>query len=184
MSSLSLITISNTTLRIPGADPWHADPWDPALSVMTDFRARASVTVSQTASVDEALEHMKHTGVRSAFAIDERSRVVVGLVTAYDISSEKPMQHMIASSARRSEVQVRDIMQRICDWRVLDIKQVERVTVAAVAQLFAETGLTHVPVVEISEDGEHRLRGMLSAANIKRLLVKHDAVQKTVPTPS
>jgi hypothetical protein len=57
-------------LQIPGADPWHASPLDPALSVMTDFRERPSVTVSELSSIDAALEHMKRAGVRSASATD------------------------------------------------------------------------------------------------------------------
>src|SRR3984957_10067694 len=94
MSILSLTVVRNTSLQIPGVDPWQADPQDPALTVMTDFRERTSVTVSDTATIDEALEHMRHTGVRCAFAIDDQSRMVVGLITAYDIVGEKPMQYM------------------------------------------------------------------------------------------
>ncbi len=175
MSILSLTVITNTSLKIPGVDPWHAHPQDPALSVMTDFRERASVTVSATAMIDEALEHMKHTGVRSAFAIDDQSRVVVGLVTAYDITGEKPMQYMQTAAIPRREVLVRDIMQRISDLRVADIKQIELATVAAVFDIFTDERLTHVPVMETSEAGEQRLRGLLSAAKIKRLLSRPEA---------
>jgi CBS domain-containing protein len=170
MSVLSLSAIVNPRLKIPGADPWHADPKDPALSVMTDFRERASVTVSETAMIDEALEHMRHTGVRSAFAIDDQNRIVVGLITAYDITGEKPMQYMQSAAIPRREVLVRDIMQRSSELRAADIKQIERATVADVAKLFIERRLTHVPVVETSEAGEQRLRGLLSAAKVKRLL--------------
>ncbi|MDP9008800.1 MAG: CBS domain-containing protein [Pseudomonadota bacterium] len=167
---LSLTAITNPWLRIPGADPWHADPQDPALSVMTDFRERASVTVSETAMIDEALEHMKHTGVRCAFAIDDQRRVVVGLITAYDITGEKPMQYMQSAATPRREVLVRDIMRKISELRAVNIKEIERVTVAAVSNLFSEKRLTHVPVMETGESGEQRLRGLLSAAKVKRLL--------------
>jgi CBS domain-containing protein len=137
---------------------------------MTDFRERASVTIAETATIDAALEHMKHNGVRCAFAIDEARRVVIGLITAYDIMSEKPMRHMQSMASPRREVQVRDIMHGVGDWRVLDIKDVEQVTVASVARLFEETGLTHVPVMETGELGEQRLRGLLSGAKVRRLL--------------
>jgi CBS domain-containing protein len=170
MKMLSLTAITNPRLRIPGADPWHADPQDPALSVMTDFRERASVTVSETALIDEALEHMKHTGVRCAFAIDDQRRVVVGLITAYDITGEKPMQYMQSAAMPRREVLVRDIMQKISELRAANIKEIERVTVAAVSNLLSEKRLTHVPVMETGESGEQRLRGLLSAAKVKRLL--------------
>lgn len=172
MTTLSLRTIASRSLQVPGADPWHAAPNDPALSVMTDFRERASVTIAETATIDAALEHMKHNGVRCAFAIDEARRVVVGLITAYDIMSEKPMRHMQSVASPRREVQVRDIMHGVGDWRVLDIRDIEQATVASVARLFEETGLTHVPVMETGELGEQRLRGLLSGAKVRRLLSK------------
>jgi CBS-domain-containing membrane protein len=177
MSSLLLTAVANTRLQVPGVEPWHADPQDPALTVMTDFRERTSVTVSDTAMIDEALEHMRHAGVRSAFTIDDQSRIVVGLITAYDIIGEKPMQYMLSAATPRREVLVRDIMQKVSEWHVADIKQIERATVGAVANMFAEVRLTHVPVMETSEAGEQRLRGLLSSAKVKRLLSRPESVR-------
>ena len=185
MNILVLSEIMNTRLKIPGAEPWHADPDDPAVSVMTDFREHASVTITETAKIDQALEHMKHTGVRSAFAIDDQNRVVVGLITAYDISGEKPMQYMQSAGIPRREVLVCDIMHTLSEIRVVDIKQIERATVGDVFKLFSEWPLTHVPVVETNEDGERRLRGLLSAAKVKRLLStpgRHHG-HKNTPSP-
>lgn len=176
MSILPLTLVTNTCFQIPGLDPWHADPQDPALTVMTDFRERASVTVPETALIDEALEHMRHTGVRCAFAIDDRRCIVVGLITAYDVTGEKPMQFMQAESIPRREVQVRDIMREISECPVADIKQIERATVAAVSNMFARNQLTHVPVVDTSDTGEQRLRGLLSAAKVKRLLSRSESI--------
>ena len=172
MRALNLHNITNSSLPIPGEDPWFANPGDPAVSVMTDFRERPSVTVAETASIDAALNHMKHAGVRSAFVIDSVRNEVVGLVTAYDIMSEKPMRFMQSLARPRSEVVVRDIMQPTTDWRVADVKDLESATVASVARMFEETGLTHVPVMETAESGGRRLRGLLSAARVRRLLVR------------
>jgi hypothetical protein len=72
----------------------------------------------------------------------------------------------------RRDVQVRDIMQGVGEWRVLDIKDIEQATVASVSRLFDATGLTHVPVMETSETGEQRLRGLLSGAKVRRLLAR------------
>jgi hypothetical protein len=58
MHTLTLGAIVSEDLPIPGTDPWYADPCDPALSVMTDFRERTSITVSENATIDAALEHM------------------------------------------------------------------------------------------------------------------------------
>ncbi len=172
MQTLSLRAVTSRNLQIPGADPWHAAPNDPALTVMTDFRERASVTVGETETIDAALEHMKHNGVRCAFAIDEARRVVVGLITAYDIMGEMPMRHMQETGSPRHKVQVRDIMTSVAEWRVLDVKVLEQTTVAAVSQLFEMTQLTHIPVMESDEHGEQRLRGLLSGAKLRRLLSK------------
>jgi CBS domain-containing protein len=170
MPNLVLRRITSRNLQIPGTDPWHAAPNDPALSVMTDFRERASVTVADTATIDSALDHMRHTGVRCAFAIDEWNRVVVGLITAYDIMGEKPMRLMQATESPRHEIRVRDIMQGISEWQVADIKDIEQETVATVAQVFEQTGLTHIPVMETGKNGEQRLRGLFSGAKVKKLL--------------
>src|SRR3984885_11498335 len=153
MNILSLYAVTKTSLQIPGLEPWYADPQDPALTVMTDFRERASVTVPDTASIDEALEHMRHTGVRCAFAIDERRRIVVGVITAYDVTGEKAMLFMQSEAIPRREVQVRDIMQEISECPVADIKQIERATVSAVSNMFAKAQLSHVPVMETRETG-------------------------------
>ena len=170
MHGLTLNTLARDALDIPGADPWHANPGDPALTVMTDFRERTSVTIGETATIDAALEHMKHTGVRCAFATDDARRLLVGMITAYDITSEKPMRHIRSVDGRREDVLVRDIMQKTADWRVADIRQIEQATVASVARMFQETRLTHIAVMEKGESGALRLRGLLSAARVKRLL--------------
>jgi CBS-domain-containing membrane protein len=167
---LPLTRITDARLAVPGMDPWHVNPTDPALSVMTDFREHASITVSERTAIDEALEHMRHTGVRSAFVTDELTQLVVGLVTAYDITSEKPRMHMQMSGIPRHGIVVADIMQPVAAWRVVNVADLEKTHVAAVADLFARSGLTHVPVVETTAAGGQRLRGLLSAARVKRVL--------------
>lgn len=172
MPTLTLKPLSATNLAIPGADPWQAKAEDPARSVMTDFRVRSSVTVPQALNIDVALEHMKHTGVRCAFAVDEAQQLVVGLITAYDIMGEKPMRYMQNMGSNRAQVQAKDLMLRLADWRVVDIGQIERSTVGAVARLFEDSSLTHIAVMETDERGAQRLRGLLSAAHVRRVLAR------------
>jgi CBS domain-containing protein len=169
MNALQLSPLGHDELAIPGADPWFASPGDPATSVMTDFRERASVTLNDADKVDAALEHMKHAGVRCAFVVNGAARVV-GLITAYDILSEKPtLQAQLAGTAR-ADVQVREIMTNMADCRVIDIRLLEQSRVADVHQLFLESRLTHIPVMETGEANEQRLRGLLSASKVRRLL--------------
>lgn len=169
-SKLNLKSIPQEALPIPGVEPWYVREFDPALSIMTDFRSRSSVTVSEADPLYEAIGHMKHAGVRCAFVVDEKERSVVGMITAYDILGEKPQQYMHFSGVAHGDVLVRDIMQKIKDWRLTDIKDVEASSVGDVLEVFNETGLTHLPVMETTENGEQRLRGLLSYANVKRLL--------------
>ncbi len=169
MATLTLKPIAESDLPIPGADPWFANPDDPAITVMTDFRERHSVVVGEGLPIDEALEHMKHAGVRCAFVTSEARRVV-GLITAYDIMSEKPTRFIQSIDGQRKDVEVRDIMARLADWRTLDVKDLERTSVAAVHQLFESARLTHIPVMESGPGERPKLRGLLSAANVRRLL--------------
>jgi len=168
---LKLKSIQSDDLPIPGAEPWYVCETDPALSVMIDYRTRPSVTLSESASLDEALKHLKHAGVRCAFVVDKKKKAVVGMLTAYDISGEKPQQYMQLAGVAHDDVQVKDIMQKIGDWRVVDIKDVERATVADLLNVFKEVGVTHMPVMETTENNEQRVRGLLSFAKVKRLLV-------------
>lgn len=172
---LKLRSIQADSLPIPGHEPWYVRATDPALSVMIDFRSRSSVTVSESARLDDALGHMKHTGVRCAFVVDEKKSAVVGMLTAYDIMGEKPQQHINLTGIGRDDVRVRDIMQKIGDWRVATIREIEQATVGDVLEVFAKTGVTHLPVMETTESNEQRLRGLLSFAKVKRLLVESPA---------
>ncbi len=178
MTSLLLINLPDVDLPVPGADPWHARPEDPAISVMTDFREHASVTIAATTNTDAALEHMKHAGVRCAFATSDARRVV-GLITAYDIMGEKPIRHARAVSGRREDVLVRDIMTTVRDWKVAEVKQLEVSTVEDLRRKFQEPGLTHIPVVELNQEGRRQLRGLLSGSKVRRLLAGFDSTSTT-----
>lgn len=179
MPPLPVQTLLVDSLPVPGADPWCVRPSDPAVSAMTDFHDRPCVTVCEDLTIDAALEHMKHAGVRSAFVADQQGRSVLGLITAYDIMGEKPMCYMSVVGCTRAQVLVRDLMQALADWHVMDIEFVKRLTVAAIAQVLVHLQLTHLPVVESTSGRCVRLRGMLSAAKISRLL----AAGNVAPTP-
>ncbi len=179
MKALVLRQTEDSDLPIPGADPWHVRPTDPAVTVMTDFRVTASITVVEAAGIDAALEHMRHTGVRCAFAIDPSRNVVVGLITAYDILGEQPIRHMQAASMQRRDVLVWHVMHRVADWAFLLLEDLEQATVGNLAALFDASGLTHIPVMTADSNGSRRLRGLLSAAKIRRLLAAKPAAYAT-----
>lgn len=170
MAPPRLTRIADESLPVPGADPWYVAATEAATSVMTDFSERHSVTVAAGASLDSALEHMKHTGVRCAFVLDATGQRVIGMITAYDIMGDRPMQIAQASGVSRAELTVRNVMHALPDCPVLDLDDVARSTVGDIMELFEESGLTHIPVVESNGGGKRRLRGMFSASRIRRVL--------------
>ena len=170
MKALALRRTDAFELPIPGGEFWHVRPEDPAVNVMTDFMVTAPITVAESASIDNALEHMRHTGVRSAFATDERRRVVVGLITAYDIVGEKPLRHMHDAEMQRRDVLVWHLMRRVVDWTWLAFDDLSQATVTDVAVLLDSAALSHVTVMAPALDATLRLRGLFSAAKIRRLL--------------
>ncbi len=170
-TTLKLKSVQSKSLQIPGAESWHVSAKDPAISVMTDFHWHSSVTVSENSTIDAAIDHMKHTGVRCAFVIDGKMSAVIGMITAYDISGEKPLQHMRLTGTPRADILVKDIMQKISDWHVANLEDIEKATVGDVLKVFTDTDVTHVPVMQTTGSNEQRLRGLLSFAKVKRLLV-------------
>ncbi len=173
--SLALKPLRGPSLASPGNDPWRVAASDAARTVMTDFRERSAISVSEDSPIDAALEHMKHTGVRSAFVLDRDGHKVLGLITAYDIQGEKPLRHMQAAGwtdrgSSREDVRVRDIMESAENWQVADINDVDHATVAMVLESFRRIGRTHIPVVEHRKGGAEHLRGVFSFAKTTRLL--------------
>ena len=49
---------------------------DSALSVMTDLAQVSAIIVRDITPIDQALEHMIHSGVRSLFVLDNESRMI------------------------------------------------------------------------------------------------------------
>jgi CBS domain-containing protein len=174
MADLSLHALTSDAVAMPSGESWFADPEDPALLVMTDFREHEAITVPADTQIDRAVSHMQRTGVRSAFVSEVETGSLLGMLTAYDVWSMKPMRHMLSAGVTRDEVTVRDLMLPIAAWRVVEVDDLERTTIGAVATMLADYRRTHVPVVETAANGAKRLRGILSAARVRRVLARFD----------
>lgn len=148
---------------------------DLALNVMTDFRQVTPITVAGETSIDEALQHMIHSGVRLLFAIDRDSRLI-GLITSNDILGEKPIRHMqsigcVDKTCSRRDVLVTDIMIPVAAWDVLDYEAARRATVAQVVATFEAVGRRHLVVVERAVPlGLWMVRGIFSASRLEQQL--------------
>jgi CBS domain-containing protein len=157
-----------STIAPPRSGPWRVELTDPCRSVMTDFNERGMVRVPPSQQVDDALEAMRHAGVRSAFVVDAEGERVLGMITAYDIMGEKPIRHLQTVGGAREDVTVADIMDPAEDWQVTHLDAVDQANVGVLLDTFAKLGRTHLPVVEGAGDAL-RLRGVFSAAKVLRL---------------
>jgi CBS domain-containing protein len=164
----------SSSLAAPRSGTWQVDLKDAARTVMTDFKEVRMVTVLGETQVDEALEIMRHAGVRSAFVVDKERQKVLGFITAYDIMGEKPLRFLQTLGGNqlttsREEVLVRDIMESVQEWQVARLEDVDQATVGSMLEAFQRTGLTHIGVVETAEGEGPRLRGVFSSAKLLRL---------------
>lgn len=154
----------------PKNESWQVRLTDPALSVMTDFQERAFFKVDEDELIDEALLKMKHAGLRAAFVLDKRSDKLLGMITSYDISGEKPLRYMQnAGFTEHKDIKVSDIMEGLGEMVVLDLHDLEQGTVQSVLDALQKSGRTHLPVIEYKPGEDPHLRGIISASKVLRL---------------
>ena len=164
-------TIAHSTgakVRSPD-EPTRIALTDPAVRVVTDFTWEQPVTIAGDYAIDDALREMMIAGVRALLVV--HGDVVLGLITAYDIQGERPLQFLCASNyTRHDEIEVGDIMT---PWRrvpTLDWQLVRRARVLELASFFKTTLATHAVIVEHGEQGGTFVRGLTSRARLERRL--------------
>jgi CBS-domain-containing membrane protein len=142
---------------------------DPALQVMTDFKAVTAVIVLSGDALDEAHRRMIQRGVRLLLVVDQDRRVV-GVITATDILGEKPIRVITQRGVRREELLVRDVMSPQETLEVLDLAALRTAKVGHVVATLKGAGRQHALVVEHDASGRQTVRGVFSATQIARQL--------------
>ena len=142
---------------------------DPALQVMTDFRATTAIIVLSGDALDEAHRRMIQRGVRLLLVVDQDRRVV-GVITATDVLGEKPTREIAERGVRRDELLVRDVMTPQALLEVLDLASVRAAKVGHVVATLQSTGRQHALVVEQDASGRQTVRGVFSATQVARQL--------------
>lgn len=148
---------------------------DPAARALTDFRNSPMIRTHAEESIEETLQRMKLSGARFLFVLDEYEDLV-GSITSYDIQGERPLRHLNAignapGTGAWRDVLVRDIMDPVSSWQVLEYEHVARLTIGDVATILSEGFLRYLVVVEGDPAGAvHRVRGLFSAARIQQLV--------------
>jgi len=143
----------------------------PALALLTDLAHGPRVSVYPDDPIDAAIELMKRAGVRMAFVVTTAGNATtpIGLVTANDLLGERPMQIAAGVPLARHELRVRDLMEPIERWHVIDISTARNARVGHVVETMRSTGKRHLIVIQQRDRGTI-VRGVFSATRIERAL--------------
>ena len=140
----------------------------PAAQVMTDLARVAPATIRPQAPLAGANQFMITRGVRLLLVIDDHENVL-GLITATDLLSEKPMRVATDRGIRRDELTVADVMIPAEAVEVIAYAEVEGARVGHVLETLRRAGRQHALVVE-KEGARTMVRGIFSISQIARQL--------------
>ena len=158
---LPALRAGTAALPLPPMAQRTATLTDRALELFTDLTDGPCVVVLEGDGLRETLELMIRAGVRMAFVGTPGGGVghAQGIITTEELHSERPVVRALADGQRHADLRVRDLMTRIVDWPMVDMRDV-------VASLQA-TGKRYLLVGErLEEYGPVRLRGLFSANRI------------------
>ena len=151
----------------------------PAAHVMTDLTRVAPATIRPQAPLAAANQFMITRGVRLLLVTDDHENVL-GLITATDILSEKPMRAATDLGVRRDELTVADIMIPAEMVEVITYVDVEGARVGHVLETLRRAGRQHALVVDYDDIPSGRplvppsrrtmVRGIFSISQIARQL--------------
>jgi CBS domain-containing protein len=143
----------------------HVTPESPALEAMTDLTRVAPATIRPQAPLAGANQFMITRGVRLLLVADDHENVL-GVISAADILSERPMRVAIDRGLRRDELTVADVMTPAEQVEVMALAEVEGARVGHVLETLRRAGRQHALVVE---EG-NMVRGIFSLSQLARQL--------------
>lgn len=141
----------------------------PATAVMTDLTLVAAMTVSPSATLDQAEDRMKSGGVRLLLVTNQHGNIV-GIITSRDLSGEKATIYLQRSGGRREEILVQDLMTPQYRVEVLEYEDVLAARVGNIVETLKGMGRQHALVVERDENGRMVVRGIFSTTQIAKQL--------------
>jgi CBS-domain-containing membrane protein len=141
----------------------------PATDAMTDFTRTTAYTIFPLESVEAARAKMIHRGVRLLMVVDNEN-AILGLITATDLSGEKPMQVTRSQGIPYEDVLVKDVMTPRERLECLCIDDLSNASVGSVVATLQKQGRQHAMVVERSADRSQIVRGLFSISQISRQL--------------
>jgi CBS domain-containing protein len=168
---------ANTRVTYPVELPELVHFDDPATTVFTDFTKEHPVTVRPDASIDRALEQMKHSGICVLLVLDEDQRLL-GEIIADDIMGDKPVRFAESTGKKHSEITVEMMMIPREEVRVLEI---EHLRGARVGHIIATLRALESRYVLVIENGS--ICGIFAAGPISRQLGRN-IMDEEVPAHS
>ena len=155
----------------------------PATDVMTDLCRVVAVTTTAGASIDEAHRTMIAHGVRALFVVDE-AMVILGIITANDVSGERPIQIAQERGMRHIEVHVSEVMTPADLLEAMELQDVLQARVGDVVETLKRSGRQHALVIDSgSADATPAtctVRGIFSLTQIARQLGLPPQIGRTV----
>jgi len=158
---------SGITCDSPNPEEISITENDPAISVMTDFKETLAVTIETEANLASALQKMKAHGIRLLLVTGEQDQII-GVLTAYDIQSEKPVQYGAENGITVNEIQANMLMTPLEQTPAFDFEFVSQALVRHVIHTMRELERPHTLVIE-TKNGQ-RIRGVFSTSRISKLL--------------
>ena len=145
----------------------HMD--DPAVNVMTDLTRVRIITVPAETSLDAALQKMIQTEVRLLVVVDSEDSIV-GLVTARDITGEKPVNFAVSNRIPHDRIRLSNIMTAREEIEAWDMSEVNEARVGDVVNTLRDVGRQHALVLDSTSGGGRIVRGIFSITQIGRQL--------------
>ena len=169
-STIPLLSVlSGISCEKPESEDARVTENDPAINVMTDFAEIMPVTIDANATLPGALEKMKAHSIRLLFVTNEQ-KAIIGVLTAYDIQSEKPIQYGSENNIAANEIQTSMLMTPLERTPAFDFHFVKQAQVHHVIDTMKEVDRPHILVIENKD--EQRIRGVFSTSKISKLLGK------------
>lgn len=142
---------------------------DPATEVMTDFTRTTAYTIFPLESIEAALAKMIHRGVRLLLVVDQEN-AILGLITATDLTGERPLQVARSQGIPHEDILVKDVMTPRERLECLCVDDLKGASVGSVVATLQKQGRQHAMVVERDSDRNQLVRGLFSLSQISRQL--------------
>lgn len=159
----------NTTYIHPDLSPEVVHLDSPAVDVMTDFKNRPPQTANPHTTIQQALEQMKLSKVRSLLVVDKEDHII-GLVSARDIQGIKAATVARDNDVTIPEVTVAMMMIPYDKIPVLNMKALSNARVGHIRRLIHDLGVNYIIVVEDSHNDQQMVRGLFSISRMSRQL--------------